>query len=105
MSDEDGLATPFDDDLNAVLKNRFNECDGISSRIGRSTHVLALGDGAQVNFDLGHGQNIGGSGHVDEELWGFRVSFDPLSIQKSTTSVHEACSLLNGWSQGHQTNL
>ena len=32
------------------------------------THVLALGDGGQVDLDLGHGQDVGGSGHVDEEF-------------------------------------
>jgi hypothetical protein len=32
------------------------------------TNVLALGDRGKVNLDLGHGQNVGGSGHVDQEL-------------------------------------
>lgn len=34
----------------------------------RTTHVLSLGDAVHVDLDLGHGQDIGGSGHVDEEL-------------------------------------
>lgn len=45
MADEDGLAPPLDDD------------------------VLALGDGREVNLDLGHGEDVGGSGHVLKELW------------------------------------
>lgn len=44
VSDEDGLASPLDD------------------------NVLALGDRAQINLNLGHGQNVGGSRHVDQEL-------------------------------------
>jgi hypothetical protein len=44
VSDEDGLASPLND------------------------NVLALGDRGKVNLDLGHGQNVGGSGHVDQEL-------------------------------------
>jgi hypothetical protein len=31
-------------------------------------YVLALGNGIEVDLDLGHGQDISGSGHVDEEL-------------------------------------
>lgn len=33
-----------------------------------SPYVLALGDGVEVDLDLGHGQHVGGSGHVLEEL-------------------------------------
>lgn len=33
-------------------------------------YILALGNGREVNLDLGHGQNIGGRGHVDEEICG-----------------------------------
>jgi hypothetical protein len=32
------------------------------------TYVLALCNGAQVNLDLGLCQDIGGCGHVDEEI-------------------------------------
>ena len=32
------------------------------------TYVLALGNGSEFDFDLGLGQNVGGSGHVDEEV-------------------------------------
>jgi hypothetical protein len=41
MSDKDGLAAPFDDD------------------------VLALGNGGEVNLDFGHGEDVRGGGHVD----------------------------------------
>jgi hypothetical protein len=33
------------------------------------TYVLALCNGAQVNLDLSLCQDIGGSGHVDEEIY------------------------------------
>ena len=46
VADEDGLTTPLDDD------------------------VLALGDGSEVNLDLGHGEDVGGGGHIDEEVCG-----------------------------------
>jgi hypothetical protein len=32
------------------------------------TYVLALGDGGQIDFDLGLGEDVGGGGHVDEEV-------------------------------------
>lgn len=41
VPDEDGLAAPLDDD------------------------VLAFGDGGEVDFDFGHGEDVGGGGHVD----------------------------------------
>lgn len=44
VSDENGLSSPLDD------------------------NVLAEGDGAELDLDLGHGQNISGSGHVREEI-------------------------------------
>lgn len=33
------------------------------------TYVLALGDGGEVDFDFGLGEDVGGGGHVDEEVW------------------------------------
>jgi hypothetical protein len=50
VADEDGLAAPLDD------------------------HVLALGDGSEVDLDLGLGQDVGGSGHVDQEVCVLSVS-------------------------------
>lgn len=44
MTDEDGLATPLDDD------------------------ILSFGNRGEVDFDLGLGQDICGSGHVDKEI-------------------------------------
>lgn len=32
------------------------------------THVLALGNSAQADLDLGLGQDVGGRGHVDQEV-------------------------------------
>lgn len=32
------------------------------------THILALGDGGEIDLNLGLGQNIGRSRHVDEEI-------------------------------------
>ena len=50
MSNEDGLAAPFDDD------------------------VFAERDGRKVNFDFSLSENIGGCCHVDEEIWKCDVS-------------------------------
>jgi len=44
VSDEDGLSSPLDDD------------------------VLALGDGGEIDLNLGLGQDICGSRHVDKEV-------------------------------------
>ena len=44
VADEDGLAAPFDND------------------------VLSHRDFAEVHFHFGHGENVGGGGHVDEEV-------------------------------------
>jgi hypothetical protein len=38
------------------------------------TYVLALGDGGEIDFDLGLGEDVGGGGHVDEEVWRAGVS-------------------------------
>lgn len=32
------------------------------------TYVLAFWDGRKINLNLGHGQDIGGSGHVNQEI-------------------------------------
>lgn len=32
------------------------------------TYVLALGDGTKSDLNLGLGQDIGGGGHVDQEV-------------------------------------
>lgn len=32
------------------------------------TYVLALGDGGEVDLNLGHGENVGRRGHVDKEV-------------------------------------
>lgn len=48
VSNKDGLASPLDDD------------------------VLALGDGGEIDLNLGLGQDICGSRHVDEEVCSVR---------------------------------
>ena len=63
VADEDGLASPLDNDLRCL-----SCCCSTSSCIHRETHVLALGDGGEVDLNLGLGQNVGGGGHVDEEV-------------------------------------
>ena len=50
MSNEDGLAAPFDDD------------------------VFAEGDCRKVDFDFSLSEHIGGCCHVDEEIWDCDVS-------------------------------
>lgn len=49
-----------------------------SGPLGAGAYVLALGDGIQVDLDLGHGQDIGGRGHVDEKLCIPRASAPPM---------------------------
>jgi hypothetical protein len=44
VSDEDGLAAPFDD------------------------HVLSFGDGGEVDFDFGLSKDVGRCGHVNQEV-------------------------------------
>ena len=44
VTNENRLASPFDDD------------------------VLAFGDGRDVDFDLGLREDVGGGGHVDQEI-------------------------------------
>lgn len=66
MADEDGLASPFDDDL----IGRLARCGGRHLYRVAETYVLALGDGSKIDLDLGLGEDVGGRGHVDEEVWG-----------------------------------
>lgn len=70
VADEDGLASPFDNDLRAshvsveesvVDKARREEGGGES-------YVLAFGDCREVDLNLGHGQDVGRGGHVDQEI-------------------------------------
>lgn len=63
VADEDGLATPLDDDLFWVAVRA-------DARIGIDgcTYVLALRDGTESNLNLGLSQDVGGSGHVDQEV-------------------------------------
>lgn len=65
MSDEDGLASPLDYD------------------------VLALGDGGEGNLNLGLGQDIGGCGHVDEEVC-FQDMSVPSENRKTRLTVDKA---------------
>ena len=62
MSDEDGLASPLDDDL--LLSASVAPGD---TPVGE-THVLAQWDGSEIDLNLGLGQDVGGRGHVDEEV-------------------------------------
>ena len=63
VADEDGLASPLDDDLGSDQKLMS------SANCSIATYVLALGDGGEVEFDLGLGQNVGRGRHVHEEVW------------------------------------
>jgi hypothetical protein len=39
-----------------------------------NTYVLALRNGTETDLNLGLGQDIGGGGHVDQEVWRKRIS-------------------------------
>lgn len=45
-----------------------SDIKGICVMWNAATYVLALGDGGKVNLDLGHGQDIGRCGHVNQEI-------------------------------------
>lgn len=76
MSDKDGLASPLDNDLRLLAPlsgYAMSNCE---------TYVLALGNGSEVDFYLGLGQNIGGGGHVDEEVcWAESLAVRSSSIR------------------------
>jgi hypothetical protein len=40
-----------------------------NSRKRNITYVLALRNGTESDLNLGLGQDIGGGGHVDQEVW------------------------------------
>jgi hypothetical protein len=63
VSNKDGLASPLDNDLLLSASVAPEDTSGIE------THVLALGDGSEIDLNLGLGQDIGRGGHVDEEVW------------------------------------
>ena len=60
VADEDGLASPFDDDLFPSVYRLH--------RTRSDAYVLALWNGRQVDLDLSHSQNIRGSRHVHKEI-------------------------------------
>jgi len=76
VSDEDGLASPLDNDLlsSAPLSGySMSKCE---------TYVLALGNGSEVDLYLGLGQNVGRGGHVDEEVcWAQSLAVQSSSIR------------------------
>ncbi len=62
VTDEYGLASPFDDDLGKTHES----APGIDCHVYRCiSYVLALGNSAQVDLNLGLSQNICGCGHAD----------------------------------------
>lgn len=63
VADEDGLASPFDNDLVGELAGTEGYGWG-----WRETYVLALGNGSEIDLDLGLGEDVGGGGHVDKEV-------------------------------------
>ena len=63
MSNEDGLSSPFDDDVlsSQLVSHRIRQ------RTTKNAH-LSLRDFGEIYFDLGEGENVGGGGHVGEEV-------------------------------------
>jgi hypothetical protein len=62
VSNEDGLASPLDNDLLLLASVAPEDTPGVE------THILALGDGSEIDLNLGLGQDIGGGGHVDKKV-------------------------------------
>lgn len=67
VTDEDGLASPFDNDLDVCLACQWEEVRVLMMGRGKS-YVLAFGDCGEVDLNLGHGQDVGRGGHVDQEI-------------------------------------
>ena len=61
MSDEDGLAAPFDDTLHLDERPSFHSKT-------TETYILAFRDGIQIDLDLSLRQNVRRSRHVDEKI-------------------------------------
>lgn len=60
--------------------------NGPSTPPGEKTHVLALGDVVHVDLNLGHGQDIGGGGHVDQEFCNHGSSATAQSLDSAPSS-------------------
>lgn len=66
VTNEDGLATPLDDNLlstRGLISIYPKKHNAISA-----TYVLALRDRTKADFDLGLGQDIRRGGHVNQEV-------------------------------------
>lgn len=66
VADEDGLASPFDNDLDDESHVSVEVRGGGGGEGG--SYVLAFGDCREVDLNLGHGQDVGRGGHVDQEI-------------------------------------
>jgi hypothetical protein len=94
VADEDGLSTPLDDDLviPSTLVSHFQglppKAVPMNSEMSL-TYVLALRDGVEVDLNLGHGQNVGGSRHVHQEFYaGCQSSIPRLQLQNHPFRVN-----------------
>jgi hypothetical protein len=56
-------------------------------RASDDAYVLALGDGSEVDLNLGLGQDVGGRGHVDEEVCPARISHSSSTIKSRTQFI------------------
>lgn len=57
VADEDGLASPFDNDLDVFSRVSGSSCSGGGDGRGWAgkTYVLAFGDGGEIDLDFGQG--------------------------------------------------
>jgi len=62
VADEDGFTAPFNNNLWVY------QSDVCSNMDDSRAHVLALGYLAEIYFDFGLCEDIGGSGHVDKKI-------------------------------------
>lgn len=65
VTNEDGLATPLDENL---LHTRVNINILQKHNVISVTYILALRDRTKADFDLGLGQDIRRGGHVNQEV-------------------------------------
>lgn len=67
MADEDGFASPFDDDLLFVFLAP-NIPKVVTQKVD-NTYVFAFWDSLEIDLDFRLCEHIGGCGHADQEVY------------------------------------
>ena len=78
MADEDGFASPFDDDLSIAFSVHF-----LSSLVyprREAYYIFAFRDSLEIDLNLCLSKNVCRCGYRDEEIYVHCISFDPLLV-------------------------